>query len=154
MRYDEAQGFLDIYSKNPNKCKLAILKEDNKLIGRALIWTLDNGDTYMDRQYSNADNISEVFVTYAIKKNMSYFSGYVRGEYDREPSVFYNGSSVDNDISVTIDNSEFETYPYFDSLRYMTGNKLFTKIADGEYWDLTTTNGKRYKREGRNVRSI
>lgn len=58
--------------------------------------------------------------------------------------------------AISIDNSEFETYPYFDSFRYMNGNKLFMKTVDGEYYDLATTNGTRYKkiREGRNVRSI
>ncbi len=148
MRYDESQEFLNIYSENKNKCKLAILRQDGKLIGRALIWTLDNGNLYMDRQYANADNITDIFKEYANRNDMSYFNGYFRGEYDREPVILLKEEQLDNnDISVTLDNFEFDTYPYCDTLRYMVDNKISAKTDKLSYYDLINTNGKRNLRK-------
>lgn len=93
--------WLEIYIKNPDTVKLLILKsEDNpdKIVGRSLLWKLENGEILMDRIYTMRDSDTKIFKDYA--KHMGWYCidsdededktyvAYVKPmEFDRYPSV-------------------------------------------------------------------
>ena len=75
MRHEKCQPYLDIYSKNPEVCKLIILEsddEDDLISGRALLWTDTKGRKIMDRVYTTDSSLIELFIKYAIKNNYLY----------------------------------------------------------------------------------
>jgi hypothetical protein len=43
---DKRDSFFEIYTKNPEVCRMLILKEDDKILGRALIWKLNSFKSY------------------------------------------------------------------------------------------------------------
>ena len=102
MRYSHCQKYLDIYVEN-SQVKLAILKspdDKNKIIGRALIWTLENGETYLDRPYANNDEDVNLFKQWGRAKGWK-----VSGTYD--------------DVIVKLDSCDFSYYPYMDTFKYL-----------------------------------
>ena len=103
MRYNKCQNFLDIYTKNPEVCQLLILKSDDekdKIIGRALIWKLTDGNYYMDRIYTINDSDRLLFQDYArINK--------IENSYDGNSSL---------KLEVKLGDYTYEKYPYMDTL--------------------------------------
>jgi hypothetical protein len=111
MRYQSCQEYLDIYVKNPDVCKLLVLRgtDPSKIIGRSLIWKFkdviggpDTSKYYMDRIYTSCDSDKKLFEEWALintlEKNMSHY-----GEI---------GISV---ISVQLGDYLYEKYPYMDT---------------------------------------
>lgn len=143
MSGDEAGRYLGIYSKNPNKCKLLILKnEDEKIKGRALIWMLSEpkDKIFMDRVYTNNDSDVGLFINYARKEGWLYKDQQKYGETD----IVEDGKKRDVKMHIVLDDTDFDRYPYVDTLRYYYP-KLST-IAnhhkfDDECYTLTDTEG-------------
>lgn len=90
--------WLEIYIKNPETVKLLILKSDNtddKIIGRSLLWKLDDGRIMMDSIYTSRDSDRNIFIEYAKAKNyvvVDYGNKYTAHlkpgiDYDRYPSI-------------------------------------------------------------------
>ena len=90
--------WLEIYIKNPDTVKLLILKSDedfDKIIGRALLWKLEDGSTLMDYQYTSNDSDYKVFQEYAktkgwksVEEDDGEFIAYIKpGTFDKYPSV-------------------------------------------------------------------
>jgi hypothetical protein len=95
------RDWLQIYIDNPQTVKLLILKSENtddKIVGRALLWKLDDGRTMMDQIYTSRDSDTRVFKEYATAK------GYVEINYrdtftahlNPNPEGFGAYPSVDN----------------------------------------------------------
>lgn len=101
--------WLEIYSDNPDTIKLLILKSfDNpdKIVGRALLWHLEDGKILMDYVYSNKESDKNVFNEYANSK------GYII----REKS---NGNWTAN-IKQKPDG--YDSYPSVDTMRHWNRN--------------------------------
>ena len=116
MRYEFCQKYLDIYVKN-SQVKLAILKspdDKNKIIGRALIWKLDNGETYLDRPYANNDEDVNLFKQWGKSKGWK-----VSGTYE--------------DKSVKLDSCDFSYYPYMDTLKYLNRKNCTLYSSSDEF---------------------
>jgi hypothetical protein len=90
--------WLEIYIKNPETVKLLILRSEenwDKIIGRSLLWKLDNGETLMDFIYTSNDSDEKVFKEYAKSKGWhtreecdKTFTAYIKpGRLDAYPSV-------------------------------------------------------------------
>ena len=98
MRHDYCQKYFDIYTENEDVCSLLVLKDaNNKVLGRALLWVLDNGDNYMDRIYIANDSDKYLFKEWADK------NGY---------------RTYDNDYKtkkVTVEENSYDYYPYMDT---------------------------------------
>lgn len=115
--------WLEIYIINPETVKLLILKsEDNdkKIIGRALLWKLDDGRTLMDTIYVSKDSDYNVFNEYAKSKDIISIS-LTYGVYIAhiKPGKLENYPSVDNmnnlDILTgKISNQEFDNSEYIE----------------------------------------
>jgi len=99
MRYQKCQSYFDIYIKNPEVCQLLILKGDEgKITGRALIWKLKDGRTYMDRQYCNFDSDMKLYQEFAKKNGWLYY-----------------GDKSTEELEVQLGNHDYKQYPYMDS---------------------------------------
>ena len=101
MRYRKCQPYLDIYVENPEVCQLLVLKGDNpdKIIGRALIWTLSDGNRFMDRIYTIKDSDKIRFENWA-----------------RENGLFRDFRHTSGIVKVKP--GTYDYYPYMDSFEY------------------------------------
>lgn len=144
MRYSKCQNYLDIYVKNPDKVSMVILKsdkDDDKISGRAILWTVDDGRKVMDRIYTNNHADIEFFIQYANLNN--YLYKYTQS-YEPMPFVL-NGvklSSAESSCVITLD-LDHDTFPYMDTFKYKNDSdgsltNDYSKHYDGE---LTDTEG-------------
>ena len=118
---DETFSF---FEHNSN-IEILVLKEHNKLIGRALVWTDRNGYKILDRIYYKEDYLVDVFVTYA-RNNGWYYraTSSVGNRYLSDP----NGERV-NDFHPIIKLEEYKLidhlglYPYLDTFTFLNLSK-------------------------------
>lgn len=103
MRYDKCADFFDIYINNNVKL-LILVNNENKLVGRSLLWETNKGK-YMDRVYSS-DHIQNVFNKWA--ENNKYDISYNKGNDNFTTKVKVNFN---------------KKFPYLDSFRYMIFDK-------------------------------
>ncbi len=131
MRYARCQDFFDIYTKNPEVCQLLIMKSDknpDKIVGRALLWNLKNGEKYQDRIYTILDSDKEIFNDWAEK------NGYKT--YD---------SSYSN-LEVQLGEHKYEKFPYMDTFVSYSPTKYLLSNdedlwPDSRYYLLQDTSG-------------
>lgn len=130
MRHVRSQKKLPIYTNNPNKVRmLYLLNPIGKLLGRALIWRLDEpkGVIYMDRIYYIEDYIENLFLNYAKKKNML-----TKTEVDNKNITLK--VYIDKDYGPPINNPFMDTFKYFIKKdNYLTNR--FKNFKHGEYWE-------------------
>lgn len=112
----------DIYTKNKN-VSMVILFDDNggmknekyvsdKILGRALLWKMQDGDTFMDRVYYVNDSDQELFAKWA---DMNNFWHKKYNEASEEFDILRKGESKYAQIVVELENDGYN-YPYVDSL--------------------------------------
>jgi hypothetical protein len=133
MRYYKCQDFFDIYVKNPEVCKLLILKsaEKDKITGRALVWKLIDGDYYMDRIYTINDSDKLLFKDYARVNKIENL---------------YDVNSNRYNLEVKLGDHTYDKYPYMDT--FVVYNPTTKILKDDEdlwpgqgYISLQNTNG-------------
>lgn len=123
MRFGYAQKYLEIFASNPNqvKCLTLINPENNKVRGRALVWTLDDGEKFMDRRYTTNNQYDSQFNTYAEENGLTF------------------GSPRSSEV--TLENGgEFDYYPYMDTFEYYSPHNNLLSTNDGDL-HLQDTNG-------------
>jgi hypothetical protein len=109
--------YFDLYSKNPEVCSLVILYSDQgkisggkwvsqKIVGRALLWKLDDGRVFLDRIYTIWD--------YDIKKYKAYakHQGWITTDSSGKKKC-------------SLERVDFDCYPYVDTLHYLSRNPKF-----------------------------
>lgn len=119
MRYDRCQKYFDIYTKNPDSCKLLILREGALIKGRALIWKLETNpysEYFMDRVYAIDDSVKSLFDQWA--DDNKYLRKYKYGEAYLQDFILRN-EDVESKISVKLDEWIFKSYPYMDTFRML-----------------------------------
>jgi hypothetical protein len=116
MRYEECQEFFDIYVRNPEVCKMLILKSGSYITGRALIWKLKDGRYYQDRIYTNGDSDVIRFKRWADKR------GYLFHSKDREKVM-----------EVQLKSGNYSPYPYMDTF-VCYNPKTYILSSDLELW--------------------
>jgi hypothetical protein len=132
MRYQRCQKYLDIYVENPEVCSLLILKgTPDKIVGRALIWTLSDGKKIMDRIYTINDSDRILFEAYAKEHDML-----------RSQSSSYK---------IKVKEGRYEYYPYMDTFTCYDYEKgILSSSLDGEdILGLQNTDGTASDNEGR-----
>jgi hypothetical protein len=122
MRFEQAQKYLKIYTSNPKQvsCLTLFNPENNKVQGRALIWTMDNGKRYMDRIYTLSKEISAQFINYAEENNI--------------------GRKANSTVTLEVD-GDYDYYPYMDTYNYYTPDTGVLSTSDGKLQLLSTTGG-------------
>jgi hypothetical protein len=123
----DKKGIFDIYVNNPQSCRLLILKtKNNKLIGRALVWKIDNiedqwgrhleAEYFMDRVYSIEDYQVNKFTNFAKEKGWAFRHLNNAGYWGE---IQYDGNTHSVKMSVAVKKKEYRKYPYLDTfVRY------------------------------------
>lgn len=117
MRHGRCQSFLDIYVYNPDQVSLLVLlDQEERAVGRALIWKIDKSTTVMDRVYANDAN-TQVFHDYAHK------NGWLHKTYQSAGSDYFTAplKNTSNKLYFTLRVSlfRFDEYPYMDTFRFL-----------------------------------
>lgn len=139
---DVPENYLEIYYANPEQVSLVILRStdrDDKIVGRALLWTLDNGKKFMDRIYTIKDSDVDIFREFAKEngwyskyRNASTPSGEVHGPNGRETI----------ELNVYLNEKNYKYYPYLDTLKYFKPNVgLISNIHSSDSLLLESTDG-------------
>ncbi len=142
MRFDKCQEWFTLYTENSQVVGvLALLNDDGKVEGRALIWNgiLINGavGTYMDRIYSINDSIVEKFKQYATARGWWF-----KIRQGNENPEITNGITQQlkplliAEIRTDVNYNYNVKSPYVDSLRLMK----FLPKSDGTYGLFLTNN--------------
>jgi len=121
------KNLFDIYVKNPDVCKLLVLLENDKVIGRSLIWKIFSNNKsndieyFMDRQYTIEQSDVVKFQKYASNKGWAYKTYNNHYSFSK---ITFNGEEFYCDIIVKVDPEDYEYYPYMDTFRrynFITG---------------------------------
>jgi len=120
-------SYFTIFSENPEVCRMLLLTEDGKLIGRALIWKVGEAldmDTennpveleyFMDRQYTTSDADIVKFRNYALKQGWGYKA---RNHHSSLPDVIMpNGVKKDLKLKINTKPIRHVSYPYMDTFK-------------------------------------
>ena len=145
MRYSRCSDYFDIYTKNPDVCQLLILKNSEGLIGRALLWTLENTinetNKFMDRIYSIDEPTKKLFEKWSDENGYIRRSNTKQHEFDK---FVLGDTQITAQISVKLNNFKFDKYPYMDTLKRLdveSGTLHNDKEAKKKSYILTDTNG-------------
>ena len=122
---DKPAAYFEIYVENPEVCRMLILKEDDKILGRALIWKLNSfkqtsGDEtekpeyFLDRQYYIKESDVVKFRNYAKQQGWSYKSD---NNYHSFSGVNYKDQIINANMSVKLKDIEYRKFPYLDTFR-------------------------------------
>ena len=146
MRYASCQDFISFYENYD--VKILILKKDDKIKGRALVWNnvyfSDRGErlTFMDRVYVHNNNDVELFLDYA--KNQDWIYKELQSMSEKARFENSRGSFIDTIHVEPISSVYVYDYqvPYFDTLSYADEDGHLCNIEKNEYRiTLESTNG-------------
>lgn len=147
MRHDRCQDYFDIYTDNPG-VRMIIATKNDQLMGRAIIWDkvvwnknyFDNTNAIVDRIYGNESTVSQI-KQYCCKNK--YVHKYRQSYQEPDSWVQYiDNSPVHKDKKVRMNiNTEFDKYPYMDTMKFC-GDGWLTNYDDVGYdKELTCTDG-------------
>jgi hypothetical protein len=153
MRYESMRDALDnVYNGNASMLILRSNEDPTKIIGRANLWTTDDGVLFMERIYSGEDNI-------VLFKKWAKDNGYIykkRQSYGMPLTVInLNGDEQILKMDITLTNyqdfwNEEEggiEVPYMDTFKYldMECGRLINYAPDkkesGKWYQLESTGG-------------
>jgi hypothetical protein len=112
--------FFNIYTQNPEVCRLLVLLEDDKVIGRSLIWKLDrnNGESeieyLMDRQYTIEQSDVIKFTNYAKENGWAYKTYNNHHSYS---NITYLGREMNCEMVTKVEKKNYDEYPYMDTFK-------------------------------------
>ena len=144
MRYEECQDYLDLYADNVDIVSMLVaLDKDDKVLGRAILWKLDDGDIAMDTIYAH-ESLVPSFVAYANENDFFYKS---RQSCHHDVFDKHLTKSVSAITRVTLKYANYDLYPYMDTLCFLNGKELSNdenitdehkklKCTDGGYEDI------------------
>jgi len=117
MKHGSCQDFFNIYTQNPEVCKLLILvNDDDMLIGRSLLWEFD-GNKVMDRIYTiNDDKYQHQFKEWADANGFIY-----KNEQKWNNSLWFESKGERILKEFTFDLPNFDpdwTLPYMDTFKF------------------------------------
>jgi len=119
MKNKHCQLFMNFYAKFPDTIKLVVKVDgDNKVLSRAVLWTLRDKKLYLDRIYSATAGDADDILVWAKQNKIK--DTYMRGREDQE-------------VELPADIIHMEM-PYLDTFKY--GYLKGTKIILVEDWDL------------------
>lgn len=106
MRKSNCAGFFGIYIENPDVCELLVmLDKEGKTMGRALLWTLDNGKRYMDR-------------VYCVDTNTNVGKFYDWGKTNKIDYSYGLTPVAPANATVQVKAKDYGKYPYMDTFKY------------------------------------
>jgi hypothetical protein len=140
---EDCDDYIKFYAKN-EKVKMLILYENDKkskIIGRALVWSLDvpKDRKFMDRIYTTEDYQVNLFINYAKKNEWLYKYEQTYGD---EPIVDTKDNSVKERELEIHDVKLNRWYPYLDTLQYLDQDeKVLSNVYEYSSIRLVETDG-------------
>jgi len=138
MRYDSCQDYLRIYAENVDVVSLLVANDSNNMVlGRAILWTMDDGKKAMDTIYAH-ETLTASFIQWANDNDYFYKSRQSchHNEFDRHLTNGYISAPC-----VTLKKYRFDEYPYMDTLSILEDGKLKTEADGKDYKILKSTDG-------------
>lgn len=136
-------SYFSIYVENPDVCSLVIYKspdDEDKIIGRSLLWKLTDGKMFMDRIYTVNDSDVELFRQYAREMGWYHKRENSNGQDDR--AVSPEGEKVTLNVTVQVRKGSYKKYPYLDTLKfYDVDHGILSYECDGDCITLEDTSG-------------
>jgi hypothetical protein len=137
--------YFDIYISNPDVCSLVILRDQevtDKILGRALLWTLSDGKRYMDRIYTINDSDVQLFKDYA-RENAWYVKS--RNASSASPEAIAPSGEVVNlsgqQMTISIKPGEYNKYPYLDTFKFWDRRGTLSIEKSDNTYPLESTGG-------------
>jgi hypothetical protein len=132
-------GIFEIYVKNPEVCRMLILTEDDKLIGRALIWkpkyikklttkTDIECEYFLDRQYGINDATITKMRNYAAENDWAYKA---HNNHHSYYPIIYKGEEFNAKMEIKVKELRYNYFPYLDTFRRYDPN-TYTLYNDDE----------------------
>jgi len=166
---EKNSSIFKIYEMNPEVCKMLILKEDDKILGRALVWKLESLrslgrpvegiEYFMDRQYTIKDSDVQKFRNYAKEQGWCY-KAYNNHHSCETVNIEGENKNVGMTVKVkpfevsgVIEDYDYSKYPYMDTFRRYNPNDGYfyndsdTDENEGQYI-LDSTHGGYNEIEG------
>jgi len=166
MKHKYCQPYFDIFVKNPDVVSMIILRQEegyvedyvdedtgevvtlpieDKITGRALLWTDNKGRRIMDRVYVIDTADIEFFKEFANKNGFLYKK---TQDFNEDTPLMLNGVQLSEEESIIKvqlpENKDYENgYPYMDTLKYYkikTGILTNEESRDKDYY-LEDTDG-------------
>ena len=138
MRYDSCQNYLDIYVDNVDVVSLLVANDCNgKILGRAILWTMNDGKKAMDTIYAH-ESLTNSFIQWANDNNYFYKSKQSCHHDDFDKHL------TDGCIycpCVILKHYDYSEYPYMDTLSILEDNQLRNENITNEYRILKSTDG-------------
>jgi hypothetical protein len=139
---NDDDSYLDIYT-GCKSLRIVTLVKDDLLYGRALLWSLKDGDNdivFMDRIYVAKDYMYDMFVEYC--KTNGWWRKKHYKTYDIK-DVFINsdGEEVERKYFTVYTDTSHDSYPYIDTFQW-GGDGYLTNQCSGDY-SYSNTDGTR-----------
>lgn len=137
-------SYFGIYTENPSVCKLVILKseeDEDKIVGRAILWTLTDGKKFLDRIYTNNESDVQLFRDWA--KENDIYAKYYNNSSDSTDVFDFSGQRLRlGKVEVQIRKGEYDKYPYVDTIKYFDPSSgILTTNRSYDSWTLESTGG-------------
>jgi len=128
----QKKNIFGIYTQNQDVCKMLILREDDKIIGRSLVWKLasikhirkdvEGIEYFMDRQYTIKESDVQKFKNYAKEQGWCYKS---YNNHHSLNTVTIGGEEKNVDMTIKVATKDYNRYPYMDTFkRYDVDNGI------------------------------
>lgn len=140
MRHNRCEYFFGLYEDN---CEMLILHnpKTDLIIGRAIIWTLEDGSKFLDRIYSAEKNYG-LFKKYA--KNNGMFRRRYQSRTSKDVVVQPDGIETTKLMRININPANYDYVPYLDTLTYYYKDDMFLcndNTLDGRYTRVDNLDG-------------
>ena len=117
-------------------------KSTNKLAGRAILWTLPNGETFMDRVYTVDDFLVELFFDFAKENNVTYRK-YTQSHSTYEDFInIKTGEQISKKVEIQL-NTDFKYSPYLDTFKYGIRGEIRNYQKEDNVYEFRGTSGTR-----------
>lgn len=114
--------YLSIYTENSNVSIIRLIHtQTGHLAGRALLWTLDDGERFMDRVYYIEDYMVNLFKDYAKEEGIQWCKVYQSYDSKNYWENLENGEKVYKNVAITVNQSEICSFPYIDTFSFGDG---------------------------------
>lgn len=117
MKYDHCQDYFRIYTQNVEKISMLLMvNSNNKLMGRALLWTFEDVKV-MDRIYTIDDDELVYHFKHWAQENGYLYKPLQR--WNNSLDFVENGQQVKKRFSIKLKFSRFSKYPYLDTFKFL-----------------------------------
>ena len=125
----QKRNIFNIYVKNPDICQMLILKEEDKILGRALVWKFESirsgvgekfegVEYFMDRQYTIKDSDVNKFRNFAKEKGWIYKTN---NNHHSLSNITYKEKEMNVNMVIQVGrfggDYDYSRYPYMDTFR-------------------------------------